>query len=40
MIFVELGKVGRAKIARPTILEVVALVVFLAFAGVAVWALR
>ena len=40
MIFVDFGKLGKAKIARPTLLEVVALAVFLAFVGVAVLALR
>ena len=40
MIFVDFGKLGKAKITRPTVLEVVAFGVFLAFVAVAVWALR
>jgi hypothetical protein len=40
MIFVDFGRFGKAKIARPTVLEVVAMVAFLGFVGAAIWAVR
>jgi hypothetical protein len=40
MIVFDFGKFGKARIARPTLLEVVALFVVLAFIGIGIWALR
>jgi hypothetical protein len=40
MIVFDFGRFGKARITRPTFLEIVALVVFLAFAGLAAWAIR
>jgi len=40
MIVIDLGRWGRARITRPTLLEVVALLVFLTFLGTAIWVVR
>ena len=40
MIVIDLGRWVKARIARPTILELAALLLFLVFLGIAVWALR
>jgi hypothetical protein len=40
MIVFDFGRFGKARIARPTLLEIVALVVLLVFAGIGIWALR
>jgi hypothetical protein len=40
MIIVDFGKFGKARITRPTFLEVVALLAVFAFVGITVWALR
>lgn len=40
MIAFDFGRFGKARITRPTPLEIVALIVFLAFVGIGVWALH
>jgi hypothetical protein len=40
MIVFDFGRFGKASITRPTLLEIVALIVFLAFAVISIWALR
>ena len=40
MIAFDFGRFGKARITRPTLLEIVALVVLLVFAGIGLWALR
>ena len=40
MIVFDFGRFGKARITRPTVLEIVALFVFLAFVRIGIWALR
>ena len=40
MIVVDFGRFGKARITRPTMLEVLALSIFLAFLGVTIWVLH
>lgn len=40
MIAFDFGKFGKARITRPTVLEIIALAVFLAFMILVVWHLR
>jgi len=40
MIVFDFGRFGRARITRPTLLEILALIVCLAFVGMGIWVLR
>jgi hypothetical protein len=40
MIVIDFGRWGKARIARPTILELAALLLILAFSGIVIWTLR
>jgi hypothetical protein len=40
MIVIDFGRLGKARITRPTLLEVVSLIAFLTLIGVSIWALR
>lgn len=40
MIVIDFGRWGKARITHPTPLELAALLLFLAFLGIVIWALR
>ena len=40
MIVFDFGRFGKARITRPTLLEIVALIVLLAFVGIGFWTLH
>jgi hypothetical protein len=40
MIVLDFGRFGRARITHPTLLEILALVICLAFVGMGIWVLK